>query len=416
MEQPQEKMNGTSHERQHRDSIRKYLLGILDDTVKMRQIEEKILLDESYAERLAIAEDELIEEYLDGTLTEAEREQFVRFFLVTSENKRKLRLVENLRKYAAKSDTQAIKKPLKEKSRFFDWQSLYASSMPALRFAVVALVLCSIVFAVWRLGFYESGADRGLAELRKVYSNGRPFESRVSNFDYAPFSTTRGSDNQAAESRLRDSAALKLLDAAQSEPGTKSFHALGNYYLTEKQFEKAISQFDAALDLDPNNAQLHNDYGVALLEKAKQISMTEQPGKRLENLARAFEHFNKAIELNSSLHEALFNRAIALQQMNSSEQARRAWLDYLEKDSSSPWAEEARKNLQQTEIQTISSAKTPEQVLADFFEAFERRDDERAWQIVSQTREMITSTMFFSPVVTADIKFSTGLRMTPKLS
>jgi hypothetical protein len=63
-------MKETSEEQQN--SIRKYLLASLDDEVEMRRIEEKILLDDAFVEHLSIAEDELIDEYLDGTLTETE--------------------------------------------------------------------------------------------------------------------------------------------------------------------------------------------------------------------------------------------------------------------------------------------------------------------------------------------------------
>jgi hypothetical protein len=108
-------MNETPEEEQK--SIRKYLLANLDDKVKMRRIEEKILLDDDFLEELSIAEDELIDEYLDGTLTEAEREQFLRFFLLSPDNKEKLRLTQNLRKYAAKQpDVYEDKQPSEKKN------------------------------------------------------------------------------------------------------------------------------------------------------------------------------------------------------------------------------------------------------------------------------------------------------------
>lgn len=370
--------------------ITKYLLGNLDDEAKLRQIEEQILLDDDFVEKLSIAEDNLIENYLENSLPDDERERFNRFFLNHPERKQKLQLIKNLRKKAAQADPQPLKKSVREKR--FSWQNMFA--LPAVRFGALALVLGGIGFGVWRVSFYQSDADKGIAALQTIYRSERPFESRLSNFDYAPYSSTRGKNQSSGETLVRDSAARKLLDAAQNEPGAKSFHALGNYYLTEKQFEKAVSQFDAALKSDSNNAQIYNDYGVALLEKAKQISTTEEPGKRLENLARAFEYFSKAIELDKSLLESLFNRAVTLQQMNLPEQTKKAWREYLEKDSTSPWADEARRHLQQLETQTTSS-KTPAQVLEDFLIAFERRDEERAWQIVSQTREMITGTMVF---------------------
>ena len=373
-------------------TIKKYLLGDLRDEAELRRIEERILLSDDFNETLLIAEDDLIEEYLDDGLTKADRERFNRFFCVSPERRKKIQLIGNLRKYAAQSASQKSGRAAREKHPSFFHQLFHP--LGGLRLAAFALILCGIGFGVWRIGFYESDTDQGLARLRAVYISERPFESRLSSFNYAPFSSTRGNNNPTAETVARDGAERKLLDAAQNEPGAKSFHALGNYYLTEKQFEKAFAQYDSALKLDANNARLHNDYGVALLEKAKQTSTTEEPGKRLENLSRAYGYFTKAVELNGSLLEAFFNKAVTLQQMNQPEQTRKAWRDYLEKDASSPWADEARKNLQRLEAQG-SSAKTPPQVLQDFLIAYERRDEERAWQIVSQTREMITDTMVF---------------------
>jgi hypothetical protein len=102
MAQAEGEMNETY--KQSQSSVRKYLLGSLDDKVKMRRIEENLLLDDEFAKQLLIAEDELIEEYLDHTLNEQEREQFLQFFLLSPENKEKLRFIQNLRKYAANCD------------------------------------------------------------------------------------------------------------------------------------------------------------------------------------------------------------------------------------------------------------------------------------------------------------------------
>ncbi len=352
------------------DTIKKYLLGDLHDEAELRRIEERILLSDDFNETLLIAEDNLIEEYLDDSLTKDERERFDRFFCASPERRQKIQLIGNLRKYAAHANSQESKQSAAEKRSSFFHQLFYP--LNGLRLAAFALILCGICFAFWRIGFYESDTDQGLARLRAVYSSERPFESRLSNFNYAPFSSTRGNNKATAETVARDSAARKLLDAAQNEPGAKSFHALGNYYLTEKQFEKAFAQYDAALKLDANNAQLYNDYGVALLEKARQISTSEEPGKRLENLSRAYGYFTKAVELNGSLLEAFFNKAVTLQQLSQPEQTRKAWREYLEKDSTSPWADEARKNLQRLEAQG-STAKTPPQVLQVFLIAYERR-------------------------------------------
>ena len=90
-------------------AIREYLLGALSNKAEMRRIEEKILLDDDFVEKLSVAEDQLIDEYLDGTLVASEHKSFNQFFLILPERKQKLRLIRDLRKYAANSENQIVR-------------------------------------------------------------------------------------------------------------------------------------------------------------------------------------------------------------------------------------------------------------------------------------------------------------------
>lgn len=373
-----------------RIAVRKYLLGNLRDEVRMRQIEEQTLLEDDFLEKLSIAEDELLDDYLDGTLTGDEQERFTEFFLNSPERKQKLRLLENLRRYAKKSHAPVVKKIAREKFRFYDWRGLFSSA--ALRFALVVLVLIGIGFGVWRVGFYQSDADRGLAQLRAAYRGKRPSESRTTaNFDYAPLSETRG-NAASADEKARSRAERLLLDATENSADSKARHALGLFYLTEKKFDAAFDEFNAALKLAPDDAKLYSDTGAAFLEKAGQTEREAQSGESLENLALALKSVNRALEIDDSLREAFFNRALILQKMRLTNQAREAWEKYLEKDSVSPWAEEARKNLERLKNQ-IAAAKDKSQILRDFLDCYRNKDDPRAWEIASQTKELITGAM-----------------------
>ena len=62
-----------------------------------------------------------------------------------------------------------------------------------------------------------------------------------------------------------------------------------------------------------------------------------------EDLARSLEEFTRAWELDGSLLEALFNKSLALQELAMPREAKESWRLYLQKDTSSPWADEARK-------------------------------------------------------------------------
>lgn len=377
--------------------IRKYLLGNLSDEIKRREIEKRSLADDSFDEELSIAEDELIEDYLDEALSADERERFTRFFLLSRQRREKLELIQNLRKYARKSVPQPAVQPSEEKKRFFGWQRLFSS--PAFRFAVLALFVFALGFVVWRVGFYQSDVERGLAQLQAAYRGQRPIESRsTANFEYAPHIVTRGDEGAIADTKARDRAERLLLDATEDTANAKAHHALGLFYLAEKKFDKAINEFNLALKIAPDKAKLHSDMGAAYLEKAKVAEQEEKGEEFFANSDAALKYLNQALELNENIPEALFNKALILQKMRLPNEAQKAWRQYLEIDSVSPWADEARENLEELKKQ-IQPPKDKTQILQDFLDAFQQGNDARAWAIISQTKEMVTGVMIQQQLV-----------------
>lgn len=81
-------------------SIRRFLLGEADEA-EQRHVEESFITDPEYAEKLSIAEHELIEAYLDDALSAAERERFRAHFLATPQQRRKVRIAHSLKSFAA---------------------------------------------------------------------------------------------------------------------------------------------------------------------------------------------------------------------------------------------------------------------------------------------------------------------------
>ncbi len=69
-------------------------------------------------------------------------------------------------------------------------------------------------------------------------------------------------------------------------------------------------------------------------------------------------------------------------------QAKESWTLYLQKDSSSPWADEARKNLAAIEPEQ-SLFKSDEQVLSDFLSAYRNNDRPRAQKIHNETKGLL---------------------------
>src|SRR5215470_14935770 len=78
---------------------RRFLLGQLQESEQIA-IEDRLLMDDAYFERLEMIEDELIDDYVSGTMPQPEREAFSAHFLATPERNKKLKVALALHKYA----------------------------------------------------------------------------------------------------------------------------------------------------------------------------------------------------------------------------------------------------------------------------------------------------------------------------
>lgn len=80
-------------------SLRQFLLGQLEDDRRQR-IESLFLTDPEFKERLLAVEQDLIEDYLDDSLTKKDRESFLLFFGQTPEQQRRLRIAQSVMEWA----------------------------------------------------------------------------------------------------------------------------------------------------------------------------------------------------------------------------------------------------------------------------------------------------------------------------
>jgi hypothetical protein len=87
--------------------LRRYLLGTLEAEPRAK-LEEEILCEPAAYEELLLVEEELIEQYVTGGLSKAEREQFETYFLVTSERQNKLRFGQLLERYLSAQKSPAV--------------------------------------------------------------------------------------------------------------------------------------------------------------------------------------------------------------------------------------------------------------------------------------------------------------------
>jgi len=360
-----------------KETIRAYLLGSISDEETLAGIEESLFFNDDFATEIELAEDEIINDYVFENLSAEDRKSAERCFFTGAERQFKLKLTQELREKAKESEqTGKVEKP-----SFFEILKIFFRQ-PAYAGAFAVVLIAAIGFSIY---FFRNSAPTELAELQTIYEKDRPVQPRISGFKYAPLAAVRGADdNQENTNKIRR-IEINLLDAVAKNPSAETRRDLGVFYLTQRKFTDAIRELEKAAALDGVNAKILNDLGSAYFESAQ----TEPGEKKLEILAKALENFSRAFELNPNLLEALFNKSLCLQEMPLlTNQARESWTLYLEKDSTSDWAQEARKNLEILENLKTTS-KTKEQILEDFLAAYRTGDKETAWKINCQTKDLI---------------------------
>jgi CHAT domain-containing protein/tetratricopeptide (TPR) repeat protein len=310
----------------------------------------------------------LIDQYVAEEFEGEELERAENYFLKSPERQQKLQFARAL------SERKSRKSP---RTRSHPW-----SSTRYLAIAASIIAVIGIGFVIWRAFYYQRDLEKGLLALQTAYREQRPIEARLSDFKYAPQPNERGGAEKV-DSIQRDLAGTLLLQEVSRNPTAKAHHAAGQYYLARREFSSAIEQLTAALTLDPNNAKIHSDLGAALLELGRIESTGSEKGKELETFGRSLEHLQKALELDPSLLEAYFNRALLFQYMMPSKQAETAWKEYLQKDSRSPWAEEAKRNLKLIEDRRATSWHEGNEV-KDFLSAELVRNDDTAWRVIGE--------------------------------
>lgn len=356
------------------ETVREYLLGRVSDETTLEGIEELLFTNEEFCSQVALAEDEIINDYVRGRLNHADAESFRATLAADAERRFKLEMAQALRERAL---ARGLKTTEAKPSFFGSLNLFFRQPMYAGAFAV--LLIAVVVLAVY---LTRRGSGDELAELRSIYQQSRPTETRISEFGYAPLTQLRGAPESAETNRLRR-IENSLIEATEKNPNARTRHALGVFYLTQHEYQKAIKEFEAALKFG-DTAKIHNDLGSAYFERAK----TKPEDKRLEDLAPSLEEFTKATKLDGNLLEALFNKSLALQELRMPREAKQSWTLYLQKDSSSAWADEARRNLARLESQQ-TLLKKDEDVLSDFLTSYRNQDLPRAQKIHDETKGLL---------------------------
>lgn len=194
--------------------------------------------------------------------------------------------------------------------------------------------------------------DTGLVSLVETVGGDRSVLGRLTGgFPHAPLGApfAGGQSGRAAEADRIVLTANKIRESFGERETPSRLHALGVQQLLAGRYDDAAQSLLAAAREQPHNARYVSDVAAVQLERARL-------GLRPDDLPRALAAADRARRLDPSLREAWFNRALAITSLHLTEQAKQAWTEYLARDNASPWAAEARVQLEALSQPTPASA------------------------------------------------------------
>ncbi len=218
---------------------------------------------------------------------------------------------------------------------------------------ILGLSILLLTLALWYgAGVVESRQAksklRGRTELIESLHGERPVEGRLSwEFSYASYKGTNmavsmadtardpGPAQPGPPSRGVSQAEREIERAIEGQQSPEAHGTRAILHLLRGQTDRAVRELDKACRLAPKDAHLLSDLAAALLARAGE---KEDPHDLVLALATA----DKALTVDHQLPEAHFNRALALEKLFLFTSAKSAWEAYLQLDSASGWAREAR--------------------------------------------------------------------------
>jgi CHAT domain-containing protein len=217
---------------------------------------------------------------------------------------------------------------------------------PAFRLAAILAVAASVLLAFQQL--WRARSDRPtsplVAELVQAMGTKRFVEPRVTGgFQHGRLIVLRSGDAPQgldAQSPAVLAAVARIRERTEGDTSPDGLGALAVTYLVSGDIAKAVKALESATAQAPKNPRLLSDLAAAYLVRANRL---DEPA----DLPKALEAAEKAIELENAPDEAWFNRALALEQLRLVDSAKKAWEDFLKRDSTSGWADEARKHLEE---------------------------------------------------------------------
>lgn len=215
------------------------------------------------------------------------------------------------------------------------WSNLL--QWPSPMFAVAALAV--LIVGVW-IGARMWRGPSTERLLAQAYTERRSIDVRIPGAKYAPSHVERGrsGSNFDKPQALLKAEELISESLAKNPNDPVMLDAKGRADLLDGNYDDAIKALERALETAPDDPTLLTDLGSAYYVRA-------QSADRPIDFGNAVESFGKALVRNPDYPIALFNRAIACEQIFLYAQAVDDWEHYLRLDPQGDWAEEARRRL-----------------------------------------------------------------------
>lgn len=154
-------------------------------------------------------------------------------------------------------------------------------------------------------------------------------------FSWIEYNDYRGAEPDVIRDQENEIKAIfeKALEISKNNPEVLS--QVGNFYLVSGDFTQARHLFERAMKLQSNNAIAANGLGIIYYAK--------------NEINKAIEFFLLARKSDPKFLEARYNLAFLYQKTEEYPEARREWREYLQIDSFSKWADNARDMLEKIE-------------------------------------------------------------------
>jgi tetratricopeptide (TPR) repeat protein len=202
--------------------------------------------------------------------------------------------------------------------------------------AAMAMAACLVLAVVpWR-----TGDSPELRALVAAVGTERPIEARLTGgFEYGPLRAVRsGPTSSRPVSPDVRIAVARSEQRAMARRTPEALQSLGVGYLVMGEVERAVPLLEQAVEHRAPPAKMLSDLSAAYLVRADR-------GHNPQDRAKALAVADRALHADATLPEALFNRALALERLSLTDEARRAWQDVVALDPASPWSAEARVHL-----------------------------------------------------------------------